>query len=69
MNSADEKISIKTDLSKFIKLEETVRDLPRNQDLTHLYNKIVPSLAKYEKVMHKYDTEHKKFKRLIIRFD
>ena len=62
-------MEIKADLDEFTILVEKVRNMPRNEDLVDLYNKIVPTMAEYEKVMHRYDTEHKKFKKLIVRFD
>ena len=69
INATDAKMEIKADLDEFTILVEKVRNMPRNEDLVDLYNKIVPTMAEYEKVMHKYDNDHKKYKKLIFTFD
>ena len=43
--------------------------MPRNEDLVDLYTKVVPQMQTYEKVMNRYENEHNKFKKMIMRFD
>ena len=50
---------------EFAILVEKVRNMPRNEDLVDLYNKVVPQMAIYEKIMYKYEKAHRQFEALI----
>ena len=43
--------------------------MPKDQDLVELYNKIMPQMAEFEKIMHQRKCEQEQFKELIIKFD
>ena len=65
----DSKLDLKADMGEFQILVEKVRNMPRNEDLVDLYTKVVPQMQTYEKVMNRYENEHNKFKKMIMRFD
>ena len=48
---------------------EYMRQLPQNKDLVELYNKTVPQLGIFQKIVTQYSADQRRFERVILRFD
>ena len=43
--------------------------MPRNQDLTFLYNKVIPPMLIHQEMMDKYAADHLRFQKIILESD
>ena len=62
-------ISTKADDKDLIKLKDLVSTMPRNQDLTFLYNKVLPQMHAHQETMDKYAADHLRFEKIIANSD
>ena len=50
-------------------LQATIEDMPRNNDLKLLYNKIMPHMEVIQKDMIKYSDDYQRFRKVLARYD
>ena len=48
---------------------EYMRKLPRNEDLQELYDKTVPQIGIYSRILNQFQKENAQYKKMILRFD
>ena len=48
---------------------EYMRKLPRNEELQELYNKTVPQISIFSRILNQYQKENAQYKKMILRFD
>ena len=62
-------IGTKADQKELTKLSDLVDTMPRNQDLTFLYNKVLPQMHAHQETMDKYAADHIRFEAIIANAD
>ena len=69
MKVVTKKLERKANEDELQQTVEYMRQLPQNKDLVELYNKTVPQLGIFQKIVTQYSADQRRFERVILRFD